>query len=57
MVMRFLSNVGLNEQDLKLGLGKEINPILEFSNDIISQLPDKLRLHCFSFSWIEYKGI
>lgn len=57
MVMRFLSNVGLNEQDLKLGLGKEVNPSLEFPNHLITQLPDELRLSFYSFSWIEYKGI
>lgn len=57
MVMRFLSNVGLNEQDLKLGLGKEVYPSLEFPNYLVTQLPDEIRLNCFSFSLIEYKGI
>jgi len=58
MVTRFLSNLSLNEQDLKLGLGKDLHPCnTEFPDYLVNQLPKELRSNCFSFSWLEYKGI
>jgi len=57
MVMRFLTNASLGESDLKLGLGKEIHPSLEFPGYLVTQIPNELKLDCFSYSWLEYKGV
>eukprot|EP00102_Acyrthosiphon_pisum_P018599 XP_016655809.1 PREDICTED: uncharacterized protein LOC107882243 [Acyrthosiphon pisum] len=57
MVMRFLTNASLGESDLKLGLGKEIHPSLEFPSNLVTKIPNELKLDCFSYSWLEYKGV
>jgi len=57
MVARFLSNLSLDVHDLKLGLGKNLHPCTEFPHDLVDQLPKEFKTDCFSFSWLEYKGI
>lgn len=44
MLIGFLTNSSLCEQDLKLGLGKEIFPFYEFPDYLVDQLPDELKL-------------
>lgn len=57
MVARFLSSLSLDVQDLKLGLGKDVHPYTEFPHDLVDKLPEEFKTDCFSFSWLEYKGI
>jgi len=57
MVMRFLTNANFSESDLKLGLSKEIHTSLEFPDNLVTQLPNELKLDCFLYCWLEYKGV
>ncbi|XP_008189903.1 uncharacterized protein LOC103311874 [Acyrthosiphon pisum] len=57
MVARFLSNLSLNVQDLKLGLGKDVHTYAEFPHDLVDKLPEEFKTDCLSFAWLEYKGI